>query len=125
MSVLGALAGLIVGAGLGALAFGGEDDPAPPEGAAADVAAGCSLIARVPDYVDTGDGSDGWSFEGSYLHRVGAAGEAFQAAGNADAGYRDLAEAGARLTEAYRRFDFDEFNRTLDELRERWNERDE
>jgi hypothetical protein len=124
LTVLAAVVGIGAGLLIGVVAFGGsdDDDAAVPEGGAADAAAGCQLLANVDGDVP-GPGDDArddeeWSFDGPNVWRLQGASGAFTAAANADRAYRSLGEDGERLWQSYNRFDIDEVNDLLDDLRD-------
>lgn len=119
-----AVAGIGVGVLIGAVAFGDRDDGGGAEltGGAADAAAGCQLLAQVPDEIDFED--DAWGVEGPYLWRVEGVGAAFTAAANEDREFRGVGEDAARIRQAYQRFDVDEANEALADVRDWCAERD-
>lgn len=119
-----AVAGIGVGVLIGGLAFGGRDDGGGAEltGGAADADAGCRLLAQVPDEIDFED--DGWGVEGPNLWRVEAVSAAFTAAANEDREFRGVGEDAGRVRQAYQRFDVDEANDALADVRDWCADRD-
>lgn len=119
--VVGVAAGLLIGL----VAFGDDDDePARPEGAAADAAAGCALLAGLPDEVPERLDTDKWSIDGPYIWRLQGASGAFAAAAAESREYRALEENGRALYEGLRVFDLDRTNEALTDLRDWCDERD-
>ena len=119
VAAVGAVVALGVGVAVGALAFGGDDAADPPEGAAADAAAGCQLLRGLPTSIpDPRDDDDVWSIDEPMVWRLQGASGAFSAAGREGGEYRSLADDGEVLYRAVQQLAVEEANDALDDLRD-------
>lgn len=107
--------GIGIGVLIGALAFGGDDGGDDLTGGAADAAAGCQLLAGLPDEIPE-ETDDDWSLDGPYIWRLQAVGGAFAAAGAEDREYRSPGEDAETVWRAFQSFNLDEANDALADL---------